>query len=47
MNGKARQAFALAIGFFTLVQTVAFNNFAAAREHGTGKTLIVILRLSR
>src|SRR2546421_3728197 len=45
LNGKARQAFALAVGFFALVQTVAFNNFAHAAESPTDTKWILIVAL--
>jgi hypothetical protein len=45
LSGKARQAFALAVGFFALVQTVAFNNFAKASENGSDTKWILIVAL--
>lgn len=43
---KTRQTFALAIGFFTIVQTVAFNSFQAGAIHHLERTWLFALAMA-
>jgi hypothetical protein len=46
LTGKARQAFVLSIGFFTIVQTVAFNSFHSGFIRGVELTWLFILAIA-
>jgi hypothetical protein len=46
LTAKTRQTFALAVGFFTIVQTVAFNSFAQAEISDAEKTRMLVLAIS-
>lgn len=46
LRDRARQVFVLAVAFFTVVQTVAFNAFAQGRIVNNKTDLIVVLALA-
>jgi hypothetical protein len=46
LTSKARQAFVVSIGFFTIVQTVAFNSFQAREVRGSEVAWLLALAIA-